>query len=318
MLKPCPAFALALLLGSANALSAGGPRPTAPLASGAAAFEAARRFADLPCGRIAYLDRGTGEAALFLHGAPLNSYQWRGVIDRLAPYRRCLAPDFMGLGYSEPAPGQGLGAKDQMAMLVALLDKLGLRTVDIVASDSGTAVAQLLLAAHPERVRTLLLTDGDVEPDSPPAGVKPAIDLARAGKLADATAAWLKDPAQARATFGAAVYADPSRLSAETIRAYVAPLVASPVRRAQYEAFHLALEPNPLAGLAPILQRSQVPVRIVWGAEDTIFAKADAEYLDRLFPRSEGIRWVPGGKLFFQEEHPEIVAEEALKLWRLP
>jgi pimeloyl-ACP methyl ester carboxylesterase len=164
----------------------------------------------------------------------------------------------------------------------------------------------------------LLLTDCDVEPDSPPAGVRPAIEMARAGKLADATSPWLKDAALARSTFGAAVYEDPSRLSEETIRCYVAPLVSSRSRRAQYEAFHLALEPNPLAGIEPALKRSQVPVRIVWGAKDTIFSRADAEYLDHIFPRSQGIRWVPEGKLFFQEEHPEIIAEEALKLWRVP
>src|SRR5512147_1492858 len=44
----------------------------------AAAFRAARRYAPLPFGKIAYIDRGSGDAALFLHGAPLNSFQWRG------------------------------------------------------------------------------------------------------------------------------------------------------------------------------------------------------------------------------------------------
>ena len=42
-----------------------------------------------------------GQAALFLHGAPLNGFQWRGAIERLSAHRRCIAPDFMGLGYSE-------------------------------------------------------------------------------------------------------------------------------------------------------------------------------------------------------------------------
>src|SRR5262245_2076998 len=45
-------------------------------------------------GDIAYLAHGAGPAALFLHGFPLNSYQWRGAIELLAPHRRCIAPDF--------------------------------------------------------------------------------------------------------------------------------------------------------------------------------------------------------------------------------
>lgn len=282
----------------------------------AATFHAMRRFASTPFGRIAYVERGRGEAALFLHGAPLNGFQWRGAIARLAPYRRCVAPDFMGLGYSEVPEGQSLAAPDQAAMLVALLDTLAIGKVDLIASDSGVAVAQLLAAHHPRRVRSLLLTNGDIEPDSPPSKVEPVIEMARSGTLADATANWLVDPANARATFGKAVYAFPERLSDETIATYATPLVSSPLRRAQYHAFHLALKPNPLTGVEATLKRSRVPVRIVWGMADDIFLPADADYLDRLFPQSQGIRRVPEGKLFFPEEFPDVIAEEARRLWR--
>jgi pimeloyl-ACP methyl ester carboxylesterase len=282
----------------------------------AAAFRAMRRFADLRFGRIAYVERGSGQAALFLHGAPLNGFQWRGAIERLSAQRRCIAPDFMGLGYSEIPEHQSLAADAQVSMLAAFLDALAIRKVDVVASDSGGAVAQLFVAHHPKRVRTLLLSNCDVEPDSPPPKVKPVIEMARAGTLAEATAKWLTDKALARSTFGAAVFRDPSRFADETIEYYVTPLVNTPLRREQYHAFHVALEPNPLAGIEASLNRSPIPVRIVWGAADDIFAQQDAEYLDRTFPNSRGIRRVPEGKLFFQEEFPDVIAEEAQRLWR--
>jgi hypothetical protein len=38
-------------------------------------------------------------------------------------------------------------------------------------------------------------------------------------------------------------------------------------------------------------------------------------WLDRTFPGSRGIRWVSGGKLFFPEEFPDVVTEEARRLW---
>jgi pimeloyl-ACP methyl ester carboxylesterase len=291
-----------------------GQRSSKPM--GAVEFHGARRFAELPCGRIAYFERGSGPAALFLHGAPLNGYQWRGAIDRLSAARRCVAPDFMGLGYSEVPEQQSLAADAQTAMIVALLDALGIANADIVASDSGGAVAQLLVVRHPTRVRSLLLTNCDVEPDSPPAKVKPVIEMARAGTLADSTAQWLVDKDLCRSTFGAAVFHDPSHFADDTIETYVRPLVGSPLRRAQYHAFHLALEPNPLAGIESALRRATVPVRLVWGTSDEVFSVADADYLDRLFPHSRGIRRVPEGKLFFPEEFPEVIAEEALELWR--
>ncbi|HEY7640725.1 MAG TPA: alpha/beta hydrolase [Steroidobacteraceae bacterium] len=299
---------------AAGVVAASANPPSQPL--DAAAFRALRRFVELRFGRIAYVERGAGKAALFLHGAPLNGFQWRGALERLSAQRHCIALDFMGLGYSEIPEQQSLAADAQTEMVVAFLDALAIRTVDIVASDSGGAVAQLLVARHPERVRTLLLTNCDVEPDSPPPKVKPVIEMARAGTLADATAKWLTDKALARSTFGAAVFRDPSRFADETIEYYVTPLVGTPLRRAQYHAYHIALEPNPLAGIEAALKNSRVPVRIVWGASDDIFAQQDADYLDRTFPRSRGVRRVPEAKLFFQEEFPDVIAEEARRLWR--
>jgi pimeloyl-ACP methyl ester carboxylesterase len=288
----------------------------APRATTAAAFAAARRVARLAMGEIAYVERGAGAAAVFLHGAPLNGFQWRGAIDRLAGERRCVAPDFMGLGYTEVPETQSLTAHAQTEMLAALLDALAIGRVDVIASDSGGAVAQLFVARDPSRVRSLLLTNCDVEPGSPPPKVQPAIAMARAGTLAEATA-WLTNKPLARATFGKAVYRDPAGFADETIDYYVQPLVRSAKRRAQYEAFHVALEPNPLAGVEAALRRATMPTRILWGADDDIFAQRDADYLDRVFPRSRGIRRVAGGKLFFPEEMPDVLAEEARQLWRV-
>ncbi|KQV51460.1 alpha/beta fold hydrolase [Massilia sp. Root335] len=290
-------------------------RPPAP--TGVNAYRQARRFADLPCGRIAYVERGTGGAALFLHGAPLNGFQWRGALDRLAPYRRCIAPDFMGLGYSEIPERQSVAPAAQVAMLASLLDALHVGQVDIVASDSGGAVAQMFLVRYPARVRTMLLTDCDTEPDSPPPMIKPVLDMANAGTLANDTAKWLTDKNLARATFGAAVYHDPAILTDDVIEYYVTPMVSTPLRRRQYHEFHKALAPNSLAGIEAALKRSTVPVRMVWGAADRIFPVADAAYLDRTFARSLGVRQVPEGKLFFQEEFPDVIAEEARRLWRV-
>jgi pimeloyl-ACP methyl ester carboxylesterase len=278
-------------------------------------YRQARRYADLPCGRIAYVERGADKAALFLHGAPLNGFQWRGAIDRLAPYRRCIVPDFMGLGYSQVPEDQSVAPAAQVAMLAALLDALGVGQADIVASDSGGAVAQMFLVRYPARVRSMLLTNCDTEPNSPPPMIQPVLDMARAGTLADDTATWLADGNLARATFGAAVYHDPALLTDDIIDYYVAPLVSTPLRRRQYHAFHNALAPNPLAGIEAALRRTTVPVRMVWGAGDVIFPVADAAYLDRIFPRSQGIRRIPNGKLFFQEEFPDVIAEEVLHLW---
>lgn len=286
------------------------PRPMT-----AASFHASRRFANLSFGDIAYVERGSGEVALFLHGFPLNGFQWRGALDRLSAYRRCIAPDFMGLGYTRVAPGQRVTPGAQVSMLAAFLDALSIRRIDLVANDSGGAIAQLFVTQYPDRVRTLLLTNCDVEPDSPPAAVLPVIAMAREGTFADRwLVPWLANKELARSPqgLGGQCYADSAHPTDEAIECYLSPLVSSPERKALVHAYALGLTPNPLAGLP----RSDVPLRIVWGMADTIFSPSDAEYLDRTFPGSRGVHRVSGAKLFWPEEFPDILGQEAVRLWR--
>lgn len=286
----------------------------------AAAYQRLRRYAKTVFGDVAYLDQGHGDAALFLHGFPLNSFQWRGAIERLSSYRRCIAPDFLGMGYTRVAAGQSLVPDEQMKMLIALLDYLKIGAVDVIANDSGGAVAQLLMAHHPQRVRSALLTNGDTEMESPPSAMAPVIELARQGKYADQwLAPWKKDKVLARSAsgIGAMCYANPQHPTDEAIDMYFGPLLASHESVAMANAYAVALERNALSGIEAALQRSRMPVRIVWGRSDGIFAKKNADYLDYACGGSRGIRWLDDSKLFWPEERPEVIAQEALALWNV-
>ncbi len=283
----------------------------------AATFHASRRFAETSFGRIAYVERGAGDVALFLHGFPLNGFQWRGALDRLSAYRRCVAPDFMGLGYTVVAPGQSVTPPAQVSMLAAFLDALSIRRVDLVANDSGGAIACATLRdpvsgsgphAAPHQLRC-----GARQPACRSASRHRT--MAREGTFADRwLVPWLADKQLARSAqgLGGQCYADSSHPTDEAIDADLWPLVSSPSRKALLHAYALGLTPNPLAGLP----RSDVPLRIVWGMADTIFSPADADYLDRTFPRSRGVHRVAGAKLFWPEEFPDILGQEAVRLWR--
>jgi pimeloyl-ACP methyl ester carboxylesterase len=173
----------------------------------------------------------------------------------------------------------------------------------------------LFLAHHPQRVRSLLLTNGDSAIECPPAAMKPVIALARQGQYVKQwLAPWLADAGLARSAqgLGGMTYTHPRNLSDETIRMYLEPLVRN---AAQTEAYALALEHNALADIEPALRRNTAPVRIVWGTGDTIFSSRNATYLAGILGNPRGVRHVPGAKLFFPEEFPDLIAEEARRLW---
>ncbi|MDQ3135342.1 MAG: alpha/beta fold hydrolase, partial [Acidobacteriota bacterium] len=224
----------------------------------AAWYRRSRRFAELPVSRVAYVERGRGPAALFVHGYPLNGFQWRGALERLHAYRRCIAPDLLGMGFTQTPEGQTISPATQATMLAMLLDALRINAVDLVANDSGGAVAQLFLAKYPRRVRTLLLTNCDVDENSPPPQFLPFIELAKKGTFVDEfIVPQLNDKQLARSAkgMGGLAYTYPERLADETIETYFRPVVETPLKKAQMERYAVLMETNPLVAIREELRR---------------------------------------------------------------
>ena len=284
----------------------------------AKSFHESRKFADLSVSRVAYVERGRGPVALFIHGYPLNGFQWRCALDRLQTHRRCIAPDVMGMGYTQTPEGQTISPGTQADMLAMLLDSLGIEAVDLVANDSGGLVSQLFVAKYPRRVRTLLLTNCDVDENSPPPQFVPLINLAKEGALVDKfIVPQLNDKQLARSAkgMGGLAYTYPENLADETIETYFRPFIDNPLTKVQMQQYAVSMGANPLIAIREELRQWKGPARMVWGLKDTLFGVQWAEYLDRTLVGSRGVRRVEGANLFFPEEMPDLIAEEALALW---
>ena len=52
-------------------------------------------------GNIRYVDQGTGDVILLLHGIPASSWLYRKMIDSLSADHRVIAPDMLGFGSSD-------------------------------------------------------------------------------------------------------------------------------------------------------------------------------------------------------------------------
>jgi pimeloyl-ACP methyl ester carboxylesterase len=282
----------------------------------AVGFHQQRRFAATPSGRIAYVERGNGPPALFLHGVPLNGFHWRHLLDRLADLRRCIAVDLLGLGHTETSHEQDLSFAAQAEMIVEFLDALGVEHVDLVGNNSGGAIAQLVAARHPDRVRTLTLTNCDVHDMWPPEAVLPTLELARAGRLAGRFRQMIERPERARDPRGlGAGYADPSALTDEALRVYLEPLVSSEERVANMHRYWTSFDVQQTVEVEPLLRRLTVPTQIVWATDDVFFDIALAHWLRDAIPGVMRLIEVPGAKLFFAEDRPEALAGPLRDLW---
>ena len=141
---------------------------------------------------------------------------------------------------------------------------LGLDRVDVVANDTGGAVAQVFAARYPRRMRTLTLTNCDVHDNFPPEAFKPFVALAESGEFGPMVAALAGDLAVARSEVGFGQgYAHPDRLTDELLMSYLAPFV--PDQGKGLERLLTASSAAELMAVEPLLAQLHAPAQVAWG-----------------------------------------------------
>lgn len=117
---------------------------------------------------MTYVDVGSGDPIVFLHGNPTSSYLWRNIIPYVEGMGRCVAPDLIGMGDSEKLPISGPDSYtfvEHRHYLDALLDQLGIRQrVTFVAHDWGSALAFDWAYRYPDAVKGIAYMEAIVKP----------------------------------------------------------------------------------------------------------------------------------------------------------
>lgn len=265
-------------------------------------FTAQRRTLPAPAGEIAYTEMGSGPAALFVHGIGTSGLLWRHVMDELSGTSRCIAVDL-------PAHG-GTPARDDMSpgalaeIITELCDGLGLTQVDLVGNDTGGALAQIFAGRHPERLRTLTLTNCDCEGNFPPPEFAPLVEQSRQGQLAPLLTALASDQSKWAGNPLSASYEHPERVPDELWGAYLTAAGGTIERARGFERLLAAVAPDDLDAVSGALHALRVPTLIVWGTGDAAFGLKWAHYLRDLIPGARDVIEVDGAKLFFPDERP--------------
>ena len=123
------------------------------------------KFLSISEHKMHYVDQGTGDPILLLHGVPMSSYAFRNIIPSLSANNRVIAIDFMGFGKSDK-PDIDYSFDDQLAYLSSFIEELDLQNITFVMTDIGGIIGSNYAINHPEKTKGLVFMEtpiGDAE-----------------------------------------------------------------------------------------------------------------------------------------------------------
>ena len=266
----------------------------------------APQYFDFDGMRMHYLDEGSGDPVLLLHGEPTWSYLYRKMVTPLAARFRVVAPDYLGFGRSDkPLEVADYTYDLHVRSIHALIDHLDLRRITVVVQDWGGPIGLRVATEAKDRFSRLVALNTGLFASRgwPTPGFMEWRNFAeRVGRdmpvgriIQSATATELDD---------------------ETLRAYEAPW-PGPESKAGVAAFPLlvplsAEDPNAAAMLRVMqeLREWDVPAMVAWSDSDPVFPPRAGEAMARLLPGAAGrVHEIKGAAHMLQEDRGPEIAE---------
>jgi haloalkane dehalogenase len=257
--------------------------------------------------RMHYVDEGTGDPVLLLHGEPTWGFLYRKLIPPLASAHRVIAPDYFGFGRSDKPVGRDWYSYDRhYASIERFVAELEVTRLTVVVQDWGGPIGLRLAVEHPERVDRLVILNTGVG-----AGRAPSEEWLRFRELVRRVGTDLQAGRLVRISCA-------QELPDEVAAAYDAPFPV-PESKSGVLAFPelVPTEPDHPSAAAMLavrekLSRWEKPALVLFSDSDPIFSPRVAERFARLIPGALPAETVEGAGHFLQEDRGEEVAERIL------
>ena len=139
------------------------------------------KYIEVHGSKMHYIDEGSGDPILFLHGNPMSSYLWRNIIPYLVQHGRCIAPDLIGMGKSDK-PNLDYTFFDHSKYVEEFIEKLGLSNITIVLHDWGSGLGFHYAMRHERNIKGIAFMEALVKPmkwEQMPSGEKMGFKLFR-------------------------------------------------------------------------------------------------------------------------------------------
>ena len=260
--------------------------------------------------RMHYLDEGSGEPVLLLHGEPTWSFLYRKLIPPLAAAARVVAPDYFGFGRSDKPVDLDWYTYDRHVDSVRrLIEELDLRGITVVVQDWGGPIGLRLATEHPDRFARLVVMNTGVFAGRPP------------------SEEWLRFRDMVRTVAGDLDIGRLIRLSCvtelpdEVVAGYDAPFPV-PEAKAGARTFPELVPTDPehpnaasMTAVREALRTWEKPALVLFSDSDPIFSPRVGERFAELIPGAGPSEVVEGAGHFLQEDAGERIGERIARFF---
>jgi haloalkane dehalogenase len=257
--------------------------------------------------RYHYVDEGSGEPLLFVHGNPTWSFYWRNLITAWRDEYRCIAVDHIGCGLSDKPQQYPYTLAQHIDNLAQLMSGLDLTGVTLLVHDWGGAIGLGAALKLAERFKRLVIFNTAA---FPPPFVPLRIRACRTPLVG--TYAMRQLNVFAKAALRMATE-KPERMTPEVCAGLLAPYdnwahrvaidrFVHDIPLTQRHPTWQVLE-NIEAGLPSL---AHLPVQMHWGMRDWCFRPSCLERLLTHLPNAEVHRYEDAGHYVVEDAHERI------------
>lgn len=260
--------------------------------------------------RFHYLDEGSGNPLLMVHGNPTWSFYWRNLAIEFRQHFRVLVPDHIGCGLSDKPQTYDYSLAQHIRNLVELIETRDLKNITLLAHDWGGAIGLGAALQCSERFAQIVLFNTGA---FPPPGIPRRIRACRIPGLGQIAVRGFNAFARAALTMATS---NPAQFTPSVRAGFLYPY-NSWANRIAIQRFVQDIPNGPqhptwqtLTNIENSLKSlSDRPTKFIWGMQDWCFTPTCLERLLIHFPHAEVCRIAEAGHFVVEDAHAQIVTE---------
>ena len=255
-----------------------------------------------------YVDEGSGEPLVMLHGNPTWSFYYRSLIAGFRKTHRIIAPDHMGCGLSDKPPNYPYTLEQHITNLEALLDSLKLERITLFLHDWGGAIGMGYALRHLERVKRFVIFNTAAFPAS---RIPFRINICKLPIVGTLAVRGLNAFAGLAPSLACAKQ---ERMTPDVKAGYLAPY-DSYAHRIAILRFVQDIPMSPAHPTYKLVERigeglsvfKDRPMLIIWGEQDWCFTTDFLAEWQQRFPQAEVHRIPEAGHYVVEDAHEQII-----------